>query len=97
MQNFTLLSYSVNGLEIVLHLEWLPPLIINGELASYDICVSIRQLEADKTVLNGDGRHECATQNVSMIITVYINDKLTTDRIISYTLLYNDVSDSIHA
>ena len=70
VENFTVISFFTDGPEVTLSLEWSSPAIINGQLASYDICIGPISLEPEEDVSN-DGVHECSRQIVCHINTVY--------------------------
>ena len=68
VENFTTTSFFTNGPEITLYLEWSPPMIINGQLASYEVCIGSTPLEPEEETADV-GVYECFDQIVSHINT----------------------------
>ena len=56
----------MSGSDITLHLERLPPSIINGaELDSYDVCIGLSPLP-DREILDNNGSDKCLIVNLNV-------------------------------
>ena len=60
VRNFKVISYSVNSSKITLNLSWSPPLVPNGDLAPYDICIGAQPLQPNEEVQPHTG-HFCSS------------------------------------
>ena len=58
VNNFTIVSRSINGAEVNLSFKWSPPTVINGQLASYAICIGSTPLEPEEEPQ--DNVHKCS-------------------------------------
>jgi hypothetical protein len=56
VRNFTVTSYSIDGNQITLDMDWTPPSMPNGELAPYNICIGGQPLApSDNRMGTGEG------------------------------------------
>ena len=72
VRNFTVISYSFKFSEITLNLSWSPPLVPNGELAPYNICIGIQPLRPDEEVQPNTGHFCNTTVDDSMHMSVIL-------------------------
>ena len=63
VQDFTVNSYSTNGNQITLDMDWSPPSVPNGELVSYEICIGGEPLAPTEDPTGTDGGHTCTSRS----------------------------------
>ena len=68
VENFTVNSYTINGSQITLDLDWSPPTMPNGQLGPYNVCIGgvpLGDMESPDT----GGGHTCTSlSKVSIVV-----------------------------
>lgn len=63
VENFTVNDYFINGSQISLDLDWSPPIMPNGELTPYNICIGGEPLDATEELVGTSGGHTCTSRS----------------------------------
>ena len=75
VENFTVNSYIINGSQITMDLDWLPPSMPNGELGAYNICIGGEPLEPAERLVDSGRGHTCTSQ-LDSVSCGHHNDKI---------------------
>ena len=63
VQNITIISYFIDHAEVTMYLEWSPPLTLNGELRSYEVCIGNEKLKPTD-IVNSKSLTQCESEIV---------------------------------
>ena len=63
VRNIRIISYFIDHAEVTMYLEWSPPLTLNGELHSYEVCIGNEKLKPTD-IVNSKSLTQCESEIV---------------------------------